>query len=319
MMIRRVLPVAVGIAVLVSPLPACQAAQQSEQSQPAAEKEATEATSEPHVVELSTTDHAFHAPAKIPSGWITFRLKNEGEEPHFFNLMVLPEGKTYDDVTREVVTPFHVLNDQYRAGTIGSEEMLEELDRRVPDWFWAAYHDLIRGGVGITSPGRTSQSTVKLEPGTYVMECYVVSPEGKFHNQLGMLRPLIVTDEPSGAQPPEADVAMTLSNYQIAVEGELTSGKHTVRVEVVEEPEGLLGHDVHLARLEEGIEPVEVAEWMDWVTAMQSPAPVEFLGGAEHVPVGYSSYISVDLQPGRYVWVSEGYGTRGVIEVFTVE
>lgn len=198
--------------------------------------------------------------------------------------------------------------------------MLSEFTRGLPDWFSASYPDLVRGGVGITSPGRTSQSTVKLEPGTYLMECYVVSPEGKFHNQLGMLRPLIVTDEAPGGQPPEADITMTLSNYEIAVEGELTSGEQRIRVDVAEAPEGLLGHDVHLARLDDDTDLQEVAAWMSWVDALSPPAPAEFVGGAEHVPVGYSSYLTVDLQPGRYVWVSEGYAaSQGMMKEFTVE
>jgi hypothetical protein len=191
------------------------------------------------------------------------------------------------------------------------------LTAALPDWFPPDSS----GGLGLTSPGRTSQTTVYLEPGDYVMECYVRAPDpdgAKFHNELGMLRPLIVTEEPSGRGAPEADVHITLSNYEIAIEGELTAGEQTVAVEVAEDPEGLIGHDINLVRLETGARVEEIAAWMSWVDALQPPAPAEFLGGAEQVSAGNTTYFTVALEPGRYAWISEGYGAQGMVREFTI-
>lgn len=107
------------------------------------------------------------------------------------------------------------------------------------------------GGAGITSPGRSVGTWVRLEPGEYAMECYAQSPEGTFHWELGMLRPLIVTEEDSGLEPPEADARITLSNYDIEVDGSIDTGERTFEVHVAENPEGFLGHDLHFARLDE--------------------------------------------------------------------
>lgn len=68
---------------------------------------------------------------------------------------------------------------------------------------------------------------------------------------------------------------VTLSNYEIAAQGELVPGENTIRVMVAEQPEGLLGHDLHLARLDEGTDLEDVVRWMDWVDALQAPAPAE--------------------------------------------
>lgn len=293
---------------------ACQAAPEAADETAAASAPAPPSA----VVEITTTDYAFNAPPSFPSGWVTLHLTNEAEEPHFMTLTRLPEGHSFEDYDRDVGQPFSALYKEYRAGTLDQAEFFARLTAALPDWFPAEY----RGGVALTSPGQTAQTTVYLEPGDYVMECYVrpPDPEGdKFHGELGMLRPLLVTTEATDAAPPEADVAITLSNYEITVEGELTAGEHTIAVHVAEAPEGLIGHDVNLVRLEPDDDLSEIAAWMSWVDALQSPAPALFLGGAEQAEPGLTSYITVDLEPGRYAWVSEGYGAQGMVEEFTIE
>jgi hypothetical protein len=271
----------------------------------------------PPVVVVRTTDYAFHAPSELRSGWTTFRMTNEGAEPHFLVLWLLPEDKTFDNYITEVADPFMELFASYKAGELGRDEMLEKLGGVLPEWL--DLRGMGRGGPGFISPGRTAETTVELAPGNYVMECYMVNAEGQVHNQLGMLRPLIVTAASTGAAPPEANVELALSNEGIAVTGELGPGRHTVRVTVTEVPEGLLGHDVHLSRLDEATPIERVAAWMDWVDGLNPPAPAEFLGGAEQVPPGSVSFVTVDLEPGRYVWISEGYAQAGLLEEFRVE
>ncbi len=294
----------------------CQPATGPVEEEPAAPAEAATAT--PPVVEVRTTDYAFHAPSELPSGWTTFRMTNEGEEPHFLILWLLPEGQTFDTYVEEVYEPFmELFVGGYKAGELGRDEMFEKLGEALPEW--VDLTGMGRGGPGFLSPGRTGETTVELAPGDYVIECYMVNAEGEVHNQLGMLRPLTVTAEGTGAVPPEADVELALSNDGIAVTGELGAGRHTVRVTVTEAPEGLLGHDVHLARLDADTSVEDVVPWMDWVDGLTPPAPAEFLGGAEQVPPGHTSYVTVDLEPGRYAWISEGYAQQGLVEEFRIE
>jgi hypothetical protein len=270
------------------------------------------------LIEVKATDYAFTAPPTFPSGWVTLQFDNQGSETHFLILWRLPEGKNFDQYASEIAQPFNTLYKEYRAGTLDQAEFFEQLGAALPEWFPTAQR---MGGPGFTAPGRTSQTTVYLEPGDYVMECYVrKKDEGDtFHGKHGMLRPLIVTDALAGETPPEADIEITLSNYEISIEGEPSAGDHTVRVRVEEDPEGLILHNVHLARLDDGTAAEEVAQWLDWVDHMLPPAPAEFLGGAGQLLAGNESYFNVSLEPGRYAWVSETWGAQGMVQEFVVE
>lgn len=268
------------------------------------------------VIDVMVEDYSFLAPPTMRSGWTTFRMTNEGEEPHFMLLYRLPEGTTFDDYTAQLSQPFQAQYDRYTSGEVDRSEFLEQLGGVIPEWFGSIEGI---GGVGLVAPGRTAQTTVLLEPGDYVMECYLVSAEGKFHNSLGMLRPLIVTEESTGREAPEADISITLSNYEMTVTGKATAGEHTVAVHATENAEGLVGHDVHLARLAPDASIEDVIAWMSWIDGMRSPAPAEFLGGTEHVGAGRTSYMNVSLEPGRYAWISEGFASQGMVQEFVVE
>lgn len=274
---------------------------------------------QPPVVEVTAEDFEFDAPRRIASGWTTFRFTNSGEEEHFFILWRLPEGKTLADYKAGVVDGFTRVWNRYASGAIDRGEAEAALGEELPEWFFAEAQP--SGGAALTEPGETSQVTLELEPGTYAMECYVKTPQGTWHTERGMLRGLTVATESNGASPPEADVEVRLSNYEIATSGELAAGTRTVAVHVEENPEGFMAHDLNLVRLDADTDVQEVVAWMDWMDLDQfrAPAPGYSLGGVEHLAAGRTAYFTVDLEPGRYAWVSEGYGARGMVEEFTVE
>lgn len=279
---------------------------------------ATEASSDAHVVEITATDYAYQAPDEIPSGWTTFRMKNDSEETHFALLSRLPEGKTLDDYMEEVGVHLDDAARAVRAGEIDKAEAQERLERLIPEWFGSLERI---GGPGFVGDGRTAETTLKLEPGNYFLECYMKTEEGEFHAIEGMVRPLTVTEEDSGALEPEADIEVTLSNDGIEVEGELAPGQHTIAVHYAKHPEAGSPHDVHLARLDEGVGVTELVPWMDWLAAdgLFNPAPVEFLGGAHEMSAGSTAYITVGLEPGRYAWISQMTAAQGMVKPFAVE
>ncbi len=268
--------------------------------------------------EVTARDYVFQAPAEIPSGWTTFRFMNEGEEHHFFLLSRLPDGKTYEDYQQEVVPPFDSAWHGLKDGFIDKAEAGMMLGRRLPDWYGSVEQ---MGGPGLVAPGGIAQTSVNLEPGTYVMECYVKTPDGTFHTSLGMMRSITVTTASSGASAPEADIEITLSNDEIATEGEMTSGEHTIAVHFKEHPEVGLGNDVHLVRLEDDTDVNEVATWMDWmeVGGLRAPAPARFLGGVQEMPIGHTAYFTVEVEPGRYAWIVEAPAESSMWKEFTVE
>lgn len=286
---------------------------------PAEEGAASAQSGEPGVVMVSADDYEFRAGSTFPSGWVKLRFTNEGEEPHFMLIWKLPEDRTFEEYASEVSEPFQELYTQYRAGDLEQAAFFEQLTATIPEWF---YETVPMGGPGFTAPGRTSETTVHLEPGgNYVLECYVRSKieDHRFHVTEGMLRPLVVSEEETGLEAPEADIDMSISNSGLSVSGDLTAGSHTAKVRVEDAPEGLVRHNVHLVRLEGDQTALEPAEWLDWVDAMLPPAPAEFLGGAGQTAPDTESYFTFDLEPGRYAFVSEGRPTDEFVHEFSVE
>jgi hypothetical protein len=268
------------------------------------------------VVEVTVQEYSFVAPPELRSGWTTFRMTNMGEQPHFMILWRLPAGRTFDDYAAQVAQPFQEQYDPYFAGEVDQAQMLEQVVAALPDWFG----DLEgMGGVGLVSPGLTGQATTLLEPGDYVMECYVLNEDGQFHSTMGMLRPLIVNEEDTGMAEPEADVRITLSNYEMNIDGDLTAGEHSIAVHAVEDPEGIILHDVHLALLDADTSIDDLIPWMSWIDGLRPPAPAEFHGGADQVAGGRTGYFTVTLTPGRYALISEGYAAQGMVHEFEVE
>lgn len=273
----------------------------------------------PPVVTVTATDFEFEAPDAIRSGWSTFRFSNEGEQEHFFLLWRLPEGRAFVDYRTDVAQTFEKVWNQYAAGQLSRGETTKELAAELPEWF--ATETVPTGGVALTEPGETTRATLRLESGTYAVECYVKTPQGTWHTMRGMLRELTVTEQATGASPPEADVELSLSNYSIEVSGTIEPGMpQTVAVHVTENPEGFVMHDINLVRLSPDAQIQELAEWMDWMDLdeFRAPAPGVSLGGVESMLAGNTGYMTVELEPGRYAWVSEGYAERGMVEEFTV-
>ena len=78
---------------------------------------------------------------------------------------------------------------------------------------------------------------------------------------------------------------------------------------------------MHLARLQDEVDLDEVTQWMDWmeIAGLQAPAPAEFLGGTQEMPIGHTAYFTVNLEPGRYAWITEASADKGMFNEFTVE
>ena len=267
-------------------------------------------------VEVVARDYAFTAPDTLPAGWTTFRLVNEGSEPHFFLLNRLPDGKTIEDYGAEVGAPFDSVWNALASGAVDEAEAGAMLGRLLPAW----YGDVEQmGGVGLLAPGRSARATTHLEPGTYVMECYVKTADGTFHSTLGMVMPIVVSTDVSGREAPTPDLSITLTNAELVVEGQPTAGEQTVAVHFEEHPEVGLGNDVHLVRLDDsGVE--KIVPWMDWMNlgGLRAPAPAPVRGGTQEMPVGETAYFRADLEPGRYAWISETSAERLVRE-FSIE
>ncbi len=271
-----------------------------------------------NLVEVKTTGMNFILPEEIPSGWTTFRYSNESPLTHFMLVDKLPvvEGKqiTYADFGN-IPPVFRDAMDLINKGK--AEEGFAEFSR-LPSWFSEI---IFSGGVGLVSPGETAQTTIYVEPGTYVVECYVKTG-GIFHP---MTKQVIVKESSLSQSPPTSTLDLAISREGgIEMPSEVKAGLQTIAVHFKDQGphEHFLGHDVHLVKLEQHTDLEKLNSWMTWTIpdGLNTPAPVKFLGGAQEMPAGGTAYITVDLKPGNYAWIAEvpDPQSKNMLKTFTV-
>lgn len=271
-----------------------------------------------NVIEVIAKDFTFTVDDSIPSGWNTFKMKNTGMMDHFFLLTKLPDTLTIDDYLRDVAGAFGVAWEAIKANK-SKEEAFGLLGKNLPEWYASAK---AMGGAGLVSPGETAINTLRLDPGYYVMECYIKATNGQFHTELGMINPLIVTDEASNnsPQPLSNVVELSLSNDDFTFEGDIKSGKNTFAVHFKEQQAFGLGNDIHIIKVDDSTDMDIVTQWMDWsnLDGMVSPgAPAIFIGGTQEMPAGYTAYFECNLEPGDYAFIAEI--PSGRYKTFTVK
>jgi len=268
-----------------------------------------------------TGEHMFVTDTEeVPSGWVTFRFTNATENVHFLLLDLLPADKTVEDSKSEVVPIFQDAMDLITEGK--PNEGFAKLGE-LPAW---SAEIIYMGGPGLVSGGNTIETTVFLPPGNYAMECYIKTEDGTFHSSVGMIEGLVVTSGTSDApEPSDANIQMTLTNEGFGVDGDLQTGTNKVAVLFDEDEPPFLGNDVHLAKLDAETDIATVTAWMEWssptglISTHDAPAPAEFLGGTHEMPKGNTAYFTVDLEPGRYAWISERPASIPLFEEFTIQ
>ncbi|UCF41392.1 MAG: hypothetical protein JSW43_03410 [Gemmatimonadota bacterium] len=246
----------------------------------------------PNVVTVVATDFGYEAPEQIPAGVTTVRMVNAGAEPHHTIIARLDADRTVDDLLQEY----------------GAENLFPE---------FVAY----MGGPGEAMPGDTSSVTVALEPGHYVLLCYVFSPDGAPHFTKGMLRRLeVVESEPQLADEPTPDVTVVLADYAFGFSGPVPSGDVTFRVENA----GPQVHDLVIVQTEPGKSVQEFLAWME--AGGEGPPPGHVVSSITGMNAGHHVSFTAHLEPGEYTvlcWVPDVKDLRphfmyGMMQQFTV-
>lgn len=278
---------------------------------------------------------------EVPQGWTTIRFTNESHSDHFVLLYRAPEeaitsaaaaGRSLRDHWYETITvPFQEEFDPYIRGEIAYGDFVQNL---LAELGGAVAWLVPMGGPGLTAVGHSSETTLHLTPGTYVLECYVKDGAGQFHSYRGMLETLTVTAAESGAGEPRESARIVVSQPAeggLQAPEELRPGMHTFAIEFGEQPaygyEHLLGHNAHLVRLDDGADQTlltELAAWMDWTQpgglAAVAPRGAAFLGGSMEMAGGSTAYFTVNLTPGDYAWIAEvpDPAAKKMLTTFTV-
>ena len=196
--------------------------QSSDQTDTSAVQEAVQEVipDPPGLVQVKAVGLTLEAPDEIPSGWTTFRLSNETDMIHFGYIYRVPEGIGLAD-HKEVAAVFQNFMDDFNEKPRSAPDAGVE----IPEWFSKI---VINGGPGLISPRKIAETTVFVEPGTYMIECYVKTA-GVFHSYNpspdghGMVHEFTVTEESNTAQAPMPTINISVSGETgLNVSGDLT-------------------------------------------------------------------------------------------------
>lgn len=261
------------------------------------------------VIDIVAEGMQFVAPSTVNAGWATWRFHNRSSVVHFALIQKLPPGIGIADHQREVAPLFQQIMDGLNEG---NNETVNQAVKALPDWFHSVKYV---GGPGFITAGETALTSLYLEPGQYLVECYVKTG-GRFHSfrpdpqEYGMVAQVEVIASGSTAHAPTPTQRIEISSTDgIRLLDKASPGAQIVEVHFVNQEfqEHFLGHDVHLAKLDENSDLDKIETWMDWRTreGLESPAPVQFLGGTNEMPAGSKAYIHLNLSEGQYIWIAE--------------
>jgi hypothetical protein len=227
----------------------------------------------PPVVEVRGDEYAYVMADRIDGGTVTMRFTNTGEELHEYALARLDEGKTSADVDAYLADP-------------------ASLEGGPPEWI----EDV--GGVPTLSQDEEVSITRDLEPGTYVLLCFVPAPDGRPHVAHGMVRTFDVGEAGDAEAPsPDAVVTATDDGFEIP---ELSAGEQTLELRnAASSP-----REFYLYSPEAGVTLPEVERWGEG--GFRGEPLATFLGAMQSIPPGTSVYLTVELEAGRrYVFFDE--------------
>ena len=226
------------------------------------------ATVAPPVIDIMASDYSFDAPDTIPSGLVTIRLMNHGQEPHHAQLLRLNDGVSFGE---------------FGAALQSEGESALRLTT-------------LTGGPGALSPSKSTEVTLNLTPGQYALACFISSSDGVPHLAKGMLKPLTVTAadaEPETAAPQSAGT-LNMRDFSFDIPDVLPAGTATFTVANA----GPQPHELNILKLAPG---ASLADLQAWQPDQGTPPPFEAVGGMNGMSQGEAHYMTVDLQPGTYV------------------
>lgn len=225
---RRWAAAALGAALLTGGLGAC--GDDDDEDTPGATNTTVAAGGEATALRIVANEYSFQAPATVAGGVVDIEFKNEGKLVH--EAFLLDVG---DTPQAEVLAEFKKI--------VTSEEGVP-----IPDFINAA------GGAVETEPGETTETSVTLSAGNYLVVCTLTDADSEddeegegdeaegeegggaaeaeepvlpVHFEIGMVVPLTVTGGAAAATLPEADAQVTARDYAFDVQG-LEAGDETV-------------------------------------------------------------------------------------------
>lgn len=253
----------------------------------------TAAAAAPPVIDIMASDYAFDAPDTLPAGLVTLRLMNHGQEPHHAQLMRLNPDISFDDLTQAL-----------QAEGDGALRLVT-----------------LTGGPGALSPFKSTEVTLDLAPGDYVLACFIASDDGVPHLAKGMLKMITVTaGETQSSELPTVSGTWNMRDFTFDIPDTVPAGPLTYRVV----NEGPQPHELNILKLAPG---ASMSDLQAWSPEAGTPPPFEAVGGMNGLSAGEADYVTVDLQPGQYVAICNipdpasgvAHSQLGMVHPFSVQ
>ena len=249
-------------------------------------------------VTITAKDFSFDAPASIPAGLTRLHLQNSGKEEHQAQLVRLNPGVTLPQVQAALQQ--------------GPDSALRLVT--------------VAGGPNAAPPGGTADVIDDLQPGQYLLLCFVSGADNIPHVAKGMLKPLQVTGGTPAvaAQLPAAQAMVTLREFSFTAPATLPSGQTVVKVT----NSGTQPHELTVVKLN-GITAEQLKSALGNANATPPPGPPPFsaVGGLGAIAPGTSGEALLTLTPGNYALLcfvpdpatGKPHAAEGMVQGFSVK
>lgn len=158
------------------------------------------------------------------------------------------------------------------------------------------------GTPALVGPGESSTVTaLDLKAGTYGMVCFLTDAQGEPHWKMGMIHEVKVSGN-EATEKPQSDGTITLDDTAITMPKGF-DGQGTFLVT----NSGKKGHNLSLARLDTGTSLADFASAVGQSEQSGKSIDVKggvLAGGVDELAPGQSAYLTVDLSPGHYGYLS---------------
>ncbi len=223
-------------------------------------------------IDFNAVDFGYTLPDTVVAGEVSFVMHNAGTEAHHAQFIKLNDGVTFDQFTAALK--------QNPNAAFGLGEQV--------------------GGNGALNAGSdTDEVTLNLQPGSYVVLCFLSGADGVPHVAKGMLKLLTVTPAPTGATsaPPSAAVNVTLRDFGFDTSAAvLPSGRTTWQITNT----GPQTHELQVARLPAGGSANDILAFFN--TQSTGAPPSSAIGGFQGIQPTGTGYLTLDLTPGQYAF-----------------
>jgi hypothetical protein len=224
-------------------------------------------------VRLVARDYSFETPVRLPSGVVRIRLVNRGSEPHYAAFYRLGAGKKASDFFA------------WRSSR-----------RPAPDWL------TFTSGPAPVMPGDSSDLTLRLPPGHYLIICGYPGRDGLQHMDKGMFR-VLDTQTPRGASRraagfPVVTRKIRLTDSGFSLDQPIRAGWREIGIE----NRGSEAEQALIVRLPAGVEIADEQRWFD--EEFRRARPGLPWGGALLIAPGERYVVTRNFVPGRYAILS---------------